>query len=115
MNDKGHLGMEKEPKERVKPDFMFGYESGPKSQGKPYAALPDIMNLGSVALADEYSKVSFDVDEQNTVFATPIAHAVTVPSTALHKEAVHAFVEMFLSSDMQSYGFVERREDVGKY
>lgn len=109
MNSTGHLGMDKEPpKERVMPDFMFGYASGPISQGKPYAELPDVMNLGEDSLAELYAKVSFAVDAENTVTATPIAHAVAVPLTAVHKDAANNFVEMFLSTDFTRYGFKKR-------
>ena len=90
------------------------YRSGAIASGKNFAELPDIMNLSNPALAEEYSQASFAVDEKNTVIATPIAHALTIPRAALHKEQAKEFARMFLEIDKESQGFIPRDGIFGK-
>lgn len=117
MNHPGHIGMEKStgPFGNLKPaKYHFMYRSGAIASGKNFAELPDIMNLSNPALAEEYSQASFAVDEKNTVIATPIAHALTIPRAALHKEQAKEFARMFLEIDKESQGFIPRDEIFGK-
>ncbi|HOF03707.1 MAG TPA: substrate-binding domain-containing protein [Atribacterota bacterium] len=117
MNHPGHIGMEKSPSlvGNQKPSkYQFMYRSGAIISGKKFAELPDVMNLSNPALAEQYAKVSFAVDEQNTVIATPIAHALTIPKTALHKEAAKEFAKMFLAIDKEVEGFIPREGVFGK-
>ena len=72
------------------------------------------MDLSDPALAEEYAKVSFAVDDENTVTATPIAHALTIPKTALNKKAAKEFAKMFLAIDKEARGFLPREGIVGK-
>lgn len=115
MNHKGHIGMDKNSKHNAEPDFMFSYASGPISRNKPFASLPAVMDLSDDNLAETYSKVSFAVDNKNTVTATPIAHAVTMPKTANHKESAQEFIDMLLSAELEKYGFLPRYSEVGKF
>lgn len=112
MDHPGHQGMEHEVpffmKKGKRPDFEFGYASGAISRGKDHAELPDIMNLGDQALAEEYAEAEFAVDENNTVKGSPISHGITVPATAMHKEAAEEFVKLFMETDFEKYGFMKR-------
>ena len=117
MNHPGHIGMDKNPGpfgniQQAKYEFM--YHSGAKMSGKNFAELPAIMDLSEPALAEEYSKVGFAVDDKNTVTATPINHALTIPKAALHKEAAKEFAKMFLEIDKEAEGFLPREGIIGQ-
>ncbi|MCX6741429.1 MAG: substrate-binding domain-containing protein [Candidatus Parcubacteria bacterium] len=117
MNHPGHIGMDKDPgpfgnQKQAKYELM--YRSGAKMSGRNFAELPAIMDLSDPALAEKYAKVSFAVDNKNTVTATPIAHALTIPKTTLHKEAAKEFARMFLSIDKEAEGFLPRSGVIGE-
>jgi molybdate/tungstate transport system substrate-binding protein len=117
MNHPGHIGMKKAPGpfgniQQAK--YQFLYRSGAEMSGVNYAQLPDIMDLSNFDLADEYAKVSFAVDDKNTVTAAPIAHALTIPKAALHRDAAKEFAAMFLSIDKEAEGFLPRSGVVGE-
>lgn len=117
MNHPGHIGMEKNPGPfgNLKPaKYEFIYRSAARAWGRNYAQLPAIMDLSDPALAGEYAKASFAVDDDHTVTATPIAHALTIPKTALHKEAAKEFAKLFLAIDMEAEGFLPRDGVVGE-
>ena len=117
MNHPGHIGMEKNagPFGGMKEaKYEFGYYSGAKSFGRNYAELPAVMDLSDPALADTYSKAGFAIDDENTVTAAPIAHALTIPKTAAHKEAAKEFAMMFLALDKEAVGFLPRQGVHGK-
>jgi len=117
MNHPGHIGMEKNPGPfgNLKPaKYEFTYRSGAIMMGKTFAQLPAIMDLSDPTLAKEYIKISFKVDENNTVPATPIAHALTIPVKTRHKEAAKEFSRMFLEIDKQAQGFLPRSGIYGK-
>ncbi|NLL20069.1 MAG: hypothetical protein GX262_13805, partial [Clostridia bacterium] len=46
--------------------------------------------------------------------ATPIAHALTIPKTALHKEKAKEFAKMFLEIDKEARGFLPKEGIEGK-
>lgn len=114
MNHPGHYGMDKNMKRSDLPEIMysFGYYSGPASKGAAFAELPETMDLSSDALSEEYAKVSFAVDDKNTVTATPICHGLTIPTTAKYPEAAKEFAKMFLETDFSAYGFIEKEQVV---
>lgn len=116
INHPGHIGMDPKLTLATLPphDFLFEYYTGALSRGASFAQMPDIMNQSNPDLAEEYAKISFAVDSENTVVCTPISHAVTIPTVAQHKEAAKEFVKMFLQTDFKALGFVERNERVGK-
>ncbi len=117
MKHPGHIGMEKDsgPFGNQQPaKYQFSYRSGAIMSGKNFAELPAVMDLSDPAMADEYAKVSFAVDGENTVTATPIAHALTIPKTSLHKEAAKEFARMFLAIDKESEGFLPRDSIFGE-
>lgn len=117
MNHPGHIGMEKNPSffsSQKETKYTFMYHSAAKSSGKNFAELPEIMNLSNPSLAEEYAQVSFAVDEKNTVIATPIAHALTIPKNAMHQKAAKEFAKMFLDIDKAAEGFVSRTGVFGK-
>ena len=117
MNHPGHIGMEKNPGlfsflKEAKYEFM--YYSGAKLSGENYAELPAVMDLSDPALADTYARVSFSIDDENTVTAEPIAHALTIPKTAVHKEAAKEFAGMFMAIDKTAAGFLPREGVCGE-
>jgi len=119
MNHPGHIGMSKEPPKpgapRPKADYSFGYYSGPASSGAEFAELPAVMDLSDDALADVYAKVSFAVDDENTIVAKPISHALTIPFEANHKEAAREFIEMFLDNDFEARCYLPKSKAVGNW
>ena len=111
MNHPGHIGMEKNtgPFGNMKDaKYEFMYYSGAKSSGGNYAELPAVMDLSDPSLAGTYANVSFSIDDENTVTATPITHALTIPKKAFHKEAAKEFSRMFLALDKETAGFLPR-------
>lgn len=114
MNHPGHYGMGKDPDPLPEIKYCFDYYTRAASRKAPIAELPDIMNLSRDDLAAEYAKVSFAVDENQTVTATPICHALTIPVTATHPEAAREFAKRFLQTDFAKHGFIERRQIVGE-
>ncbi len=117
MNHPGHYGMEKDPGPfgfLKQAKYEFTYYTGAKMSGRNFAELPAIMDLSDPALAEEYAGVSFAVDENNTVTATPIAHALTIPRTSLHRDAAKEFAGMFLAIDKEASGFLAREGVFGE-
>lgn len=117
MNHKGHIGMDKNPGpfgNRKAARYEFGYYSGAKLSGKDFAVLPSSMDLSDPALSNIYGTVSFSIDEKTTVRATAIAHALTIPKTALHKHKAKEFAKIFLEIDKSSAGFLPREEIFGQ-
>lgn len=114
INHPGHFGMGNDPEDLPEIKYCFDYYTRAAGRGATIAELPEIMNLGNDELAAIYSEVSFSVDESNTIAATPINHAVTIPLTSGNPDAAREFVNLFLDIDFESYGFVKRREIVGE-
>ena len=117
MKHPGHMGMEKNPSifDHLKEaTYEFTYYSSAKSSGIDHAELPEVMDLSNPTFADTYAKVHFSVDEKNTVIGAPIAHALTIPRTATHKEAAKEFIDMFLAVDKEMAGFLPREGIVGE-
>jgi ABC-type molybdate transport system substrate-binding protein len=109
MNHPGHIGMEKfvgPLSNQKEAKYEFTYYSFAKSSGANFSELPAVIDLSDPALAGTYAKVSFAVDNENTVTATPIAHALTIPKTSAHKEAAKEFAKMFLAIDKEAAGFL---------
>ena len=114
FSHKGYLGAIKnvDLKRVFSCDYTFMYRS--LCVGKQFAELPAIMNLSDDALADEYAKASFAVDEQNTVYGTPISHALTIPFEAPHPAEAREFARLFMETDFEAEGFVKKYRVVGK-
>ena len=116
LNHPGHIGMDPKLTLATLPphDYLFDYYSNAVKRGAKFAQLPDIMDQSNPQLAEEYAKISFAVDANNTVVCTPIAHAVTIPTVAQHKEAAKEFVKMFLQTDFEALSFVKYNTSVGE-
>ena len=115
MNHPGHIGMEKNQGPSGKEaKYEFYYYSSAKSAGRNFAELPAVMDLSDPKLAATYAKVSFAVDDRNTVTATPIAHALTIPKASAHQEAAREFARLFLALDKEAAGFLPREDVFGK-
>ncbi len=116
MNHPGHYGMERNPGPfgvMQQTQYDFTYRSAAIGAGRNFAELPAVMDLSDPALAEQYAKVSFAVDEANTVTATPIEHALTIPKATPHKEAAREFARLFLAIDKEAAGFLPRQGVVG--
>ena len=114
INHPGHFGMGNAPENMPEIKYCFDYYTRATGRGAMIAELPEIMNLSNNKLADEYAKVKFAVDENNTITATPINHALTIPVSAQNLNAAKEFAKLFLESDFESYGFISRRITIGK-
>lgn len=116
LNHPGHIGMDPSLTLATLPphDFLFEYYSGAANRDAKFAFLPEIMDQSAAALAEEYAKVSFSIDAENIVVCTPISHAVTIPTFAVHKEAAKEFVKMFLETDFKAHNFIERNKIIGE-
>lgn len=119
MNHPGHIGMSKEKPApgapRPKADYTFGYYSGPASSGAEFAELPAVMDLSDDALADVYATAKFAVDDENTIAGMPIAHALTIPFEAKHKEAAREFIDLFLEHDFAARKYLPKSRAVGNW
>jgi len=113
LNHPGHFGMGNDPENLPEIRYCFDYYTRAAGRGAMIAELPEIMNLSSDELAESYAEVSFAVDADNTITATPINHALTIPATAAHPDAAAEFAKLFLETDFESYGFVKRYTVVG--
>lgn len=110
----GHYGMGNDPEDLPEIKYCFDYFTRAASRGASIAELPEIMNLSDDNLAEEYSAVKFAVDADNTITATPINHALTIPATALNQTAAKEFAALFLETDFVKYGFIKRSSLIGK-
>ena len=113
LNHPGYFGMGNDPEDMPEIKYCFDYYTRAAGRGAMIAELPEIMNLSNDELADEYAQVNFAVDENNTITAAPINHALTIPVTAQNPAESKEFAALFLESDFESYGFVKRYSAVG--
>lgn len=114
INHPGHFGMGNDPENMPEIKYTFDYYTRALGRGAMIAELPEIMNLGNDDLADTYSTAKFAVDNDNTITATPINHALTIPNNASNLSAAKEFSKMFLQIDFTEYGFVARNITVGE-
>jgi len=117
LNHPGHFGMDKTKTESDYPSpmYSFGYYSAAASKDAPFAEFPDCMNLSKDELADEYAKVTFDVDEENTVKGTPISHGITLPKkNAKFIEEAKSFISLFMENDFAKFNYIPKYEVIGK-
>ncbi|MDR1086593.1 MAG: substrate-binding domain-containing protein [Deltaproteobacteria bacterium] len=103
----------KNPADKPDFDYFFLYYSMAKKRGLSMAELPEVMDLSQDSLASVYATARFEIDDRTTVVGTPIAHALTVPARAEHKEAAREFGEMFLENDFEAFNFPVRRKSFG--
>ncbi len=98
-------------------DYMFGYRSGPFGKNKPYAELPEQINLSNPALNGHYANAKFDIDGdgKNVVYGSAICHALTIPFTATAPREAKEFAELFLQTDFIASGFLPRSRAVGNW
>lgn len=116
LHHPGHFGMEKEPEKETPAEIMYSFEYYSKAVSRevPFATLPEIMDLSNDTLANEYATAAFAVDDNNTVTATPICHALTIPEAAKHRQPAQEFSRLFLKTDFPAYGFIPRHRTVGE-
>ena len=114
LNHPGHYGMGDKSDDTPVIKYCFDYYTRALSRDANIAELPETMNLSNAALQDIYSSVEFAVDDNNTVKATPINHALTIPTSSTNKASAKEFGKMFLETDFATYGFIERHEIIGE-
>jgi molybdate/tungstate transport system substrate-binding protein len=94
-------------------DYLFAYYSMAKSRGLAFAELPDVMDLSQEKLADNYSKVKFEVDDKTTVIGAPITHALTIPLKTPYPQEAQELANLFLAIDFSAFNFLPRSGRVG--
>ena len=97
----------------AQPQFMFTYLSAAKNSGKPYAALPDEMNLGNDAFSSLYQTAVVDL-EDGKVAGSPISHAAAILQNSANRPAAQAFLKIFFAQDFPALGYVGKTRVVGK-
>lgn len=119
LNHPGHLGMDKNVHMNMKQlpdhDYMITYRSVAVKQGRPYAELPDEMNLSQEGLKNLYKKASFEIAPGQTVFGAPILHAGTILKKCCCQKEAHQFWECFLQVDFAANGFSTYEKKVGLF
>jgi molybdate/tungstate transport system substrate-binding protein len=85
-------------------DYIWTYQNLAENAGLRYVKLPDAVDLGEPADSATYALASVRVlgkapGDSLTLKGKPILFAVTVPTTARHREGAEKFVEFLLSAD----------------
>ncbi|MBI9044724.1 MAG: tungstate ABC transporter substrate-binding protein WtpA [Anaerolineaceae bacterium] len=84
-------------------DYAFEYESVAIQHGLGYVTLPDELNLGEAAFAEDYAQVQVVLDFQRFTSVNPvfngevIGYGLTIPSNAPHPDEAEAFIAFLLS------------------
>lgn len=89
-------------------DYLIYYYTAALRDDKPFAELPELMDLSSDDLADIYASAKVELADGKTVQATPISHALAIPKSAAQPELARDFVDEFLRSDFAAAGFLPR-------
>ena len=95
------------------PQFLFTYLSGAKHSGRPYAALPDEMNLGNDAFSSLYATAAVALKE-GRVTGAPISHAAAILKNSPERELSQAFLKAFFAQDFEAQGYEEKTRTVGR-
>ena len=95
------------------PEYMFTYQSAAKKSGRPYASLPEEMNLSRDELNPLYRTAFFDLAD-GRVYGSAISHALVIPFCAADKELAKRFAQEFLYTDFAAEGFLAKSRVVGK-
>lgn len=115
----GHLGMDGKirlDKEHLpEHDYMITYRSMAISQGRPYAELPNEMNLSQAGLKDLYAKAEFEIAPGKIVSGSPILHAGTILKTCRYPEEAQQFWDDLMGTDFGGYGFLDPVELGGPF
>jgi molybdate/tungstate transport system substrate-binding protein len=85
-------------------DYMFQYKSVAIQHGLKYIQLPDEINLSEPSLNDLYKTVSLEVTGSKPgtkmeVTGEYINYSITIPETAIHKDAAAGFLSFILSKE----------------
>lgn len=117
MDHPGHIGMDPNlpAGERPKFDYMFTYYTAAKGRGMVFAELPREMDLSDDSLAELYATAEFQVDDDNRVKGSPIAHALTIPLAAKNRKLALEFADSFLANDFAAAHFSPRGRAVGQW
>ncbi len=84
-------------------DFAFHYRTFALANGVKFITLPPETNLGNKEMAPQYRLASFKLKGNDNQWiiekGAPITNFLTIPRSALHKEAATAFLEFCLSKE----------------
>jgi molybdate/tungstate transport system substrate-binding protein len=86
-------------------DYAFEYESVIQQHGLKMVPLPDELNLGAEAYADQYSQVQVRLDFQRFATVKPefngevIGYGVTIPTNAPHPKQAQEFLAFLLGPE----------------
>jgi molybdate/tungstate transport system substrate-binding protein len=89
-------------------DYAFEYESVSQQHGFHFVPLPDGINMGSEAHAEEYDQVEVQLDFQRFATVDPvfpgefIGYGITIPSNAPHPDLAAEFVAFLLGAEGQA-------------
>jgi molybdate/tungstate transport system substrate-binding protein len=89
-------------------DYAFEYESVIQQHGLNMVPLPDALNMGAEAYADQYSQVQVRLDFQRFATVRPefngevIGYGVTIPTNAPHPKQAEEFVAFLLGAKGQA-------------
>ena len=114
LSHPGHFGMPEDPSDMHEIKYCFDYYTRALDRNAPIAKLPAIMDLSRDELAGIYAEVGFDLDTETRIPATPINHALTIPSAAEHHNSAKEFAKLFMDIDFPSYGFIPRHAVIGQ-
>ena len=88
-------------------DYAFEYESVARQQGFHFVNLPDAVNLGSEAHAEQYNQVQVKLDFQRFASVNPefqgefIKYGLSIPSSALQPDLAAEFIAFILGPEGQ--------------
>lgn len=89
-------------------DYAFEYESVIQQHGLEMIPLPDAVNLGAEAYAEQYGRVQVRLDFQRFASVQPefdgelINYGITIPSNAPHPEEAADFIAFLLGPEGQA-------------
>ncbi|MEB3755466.1 MAG: tungstate ABC transporter substrate-binding protein WtpA [Desulfurococcales archaeon] len=83
-------------------DYAFEYQSVAVQHNLTYITLPDRVNLGNPAYAQNYSKVVVHIlvgtNNEKAITMAPIVYGLTVPTTAKHPDEALSLVKYILEN-----------------
>ena len=89
-------------------DYLIYYYTAALQDDKPFAELPELMDLSSDDLAGIYASAHIELESGETVQGTPVSHALSIPKSSRNPELARDFVDEFLRSAFLSAGFLPR-------
>ncbi|MEA1976113.1 MAG: tungstate ABC transporter substrate-binding protein WtpA [Bacillota bacterium] len=88
-------------------DYVFIYKSVAKQHKMPFVELPEEISLKSNKFAEDYKKVSFDINGKEpgeivTKIGLPMVYGITIPNNAPNEKGAMLFMDFLLSEEGRS-------------